>query len=154
MLGPGALSILFSNRLPQGKASGAVDALSRSSPEKPGRSSSQRHSSLSPGVTNGPSAPRFVCKRHVLSPLLQFWRCAPEEDVLIQDQFDGKEDVEGVVHHQGLSYVLEIIRTELTTKKTRTRCHEILAVAATDTYLLLKRLGRDCLCHWKARSYN
>ena len=42
--------------------------------------------------------------------LLQFWRCAPEEDVLVQDQFDGGEDVEGVVHHQGLSYVPEIIR--------------------------------------------
>ena len=31
----------------------------------------------------------------------------------------GWEDVEGVVHHQGLSYVPEIIKTELTTEKTR-----------------------------------
>ena len=30
---------------------------------------------------------------HVLPPLLQFWRCAPEEDVLVQDQLDGGEDV-------------------------------------------------------------
>ena len=53
------------------------------------------------------------------SSLLQFWRCAPEEDILIQGQFDGGEDVEGVVHYQGLSYIPEIIRTELTTEKTR-----------------------------------
>ena len=32
---------------------------------------------------------------------------------------DGWEDVEGVVHHQGLSYVPEIIRTKLTTERTR-----------------------------------
>ena len=58
--------------------------------------------------------------RHYACPpsLLQL-RCAPEEDVLVQDQFDGGEDVEGVVHHQGLPYVPEIIRTELTTEKTR-----------------------------------
>ena len=29
----------------------------------------------------------------------KFWRCAPEEDVLTQDQLDSWEDVEGVVHH-------------------------------------------------------
>ena len=69
---------------------------------------------------------------HVLPPLLQFWRCAPEEDVLVQDQLDGGEDVKGVVHHQGLSYVPEIIRTELTSgpfwhrKNSKTCCHEIL----------------------------
>ena len=56
--------------------------------------------------------PHQVFYRHCARPpsLLQFWRCAPEEDVLVQDQFDGGEDVEGVVHHQGLSYVPEIIR--------------------------------------------
>ena len=37
---------------------------------------------------------------HVLPPLLQFWRCTPEEDVLVQDQLDNGEDVEGVVHHR------------------------------------------------------
>ena len=31
---------------------------------------------------------------------------------------DTWEDVERVVYHQGLFYILEIIRTELTTKKT------------------------------------
>ena len=69
----------------QGKASGAVDALLRFSLEEPGRSSSQEHSSLSPAVTNGPFAPKFVCKTHVLPPL-KFWRCAPEKDVPAQDQ--------------------------------------------------------------------
>ena len=55
---------------------------------------------------------------HVFPPL-KFCRCAAEKDVPAQDQLDGYEDVEGVVHHQSLSYVPEIIRTELTTKKTR-----------------------------------
>ena len=41
------------------------------------------------------------------------------KNVLIQDQFDGGEDVEGVVHHHSLSYILEIIKIELTIKKTR-----------------------------------
>ena len=58
---------------------------------------------------SSPSTPKFVCKTPVLPSLLQFWRCAPEEDVLVQDQFDGGEDVEGVVHHQDLSYVPEVI---------------------------------------------
>ena len=47
---------------------------------------------------------------HVLTALLQFWRCTPEKDVLVQDQLDGEEDVEGIVYHHGLSYVPEIIR--------------------------------------------
>ena len=63
-----------------------------------------------------PSSYRF-CARP--PSLLQFWRCTPEEDVLVQDQFDGGEDIEGVIHHQGLSYVPKIIRTKLTTEKTR-----------------------------------
>ena len=37
---------------------------------------------------------------HVFFPLLQFWRCAPEKNVLVQDQLDNGEDVEGVVHHR------------------------------------------------------
>ena len=60
-----------------------------------------------------------VCLQNARLPsaqILQFWKCAPEEDVLVQDQLDGGEDVEGVVHHQGLSYVPEIIRTELTSR--------------------------------------
>ena len=58
--------------------------------------------------------------------LFQFWRCAPEEGILVQDQFDSGKDFKGVVHHQGLSYVLEIIRTKLTTENSRTRRQEIL----------------------------
>ena len=50
----------------------------------------------------------------VLLPLLQFWRCAPEDDLLVQDQFDGGKDVEGFIHHSGLFYVLKIIKIELT----------------------------------------
>ena len=61
----------------------------------------------------------LICGTHVLPPLLQFWRCAPEEDVLVQDQLDGGEDVEGVVHNQGLSYVPEVIRIELTSRALR-----------------------------------
>ena len=61
----------------------------------------------------------FIGATQVLPPLLQFWGCAPEEDVLVQDQFDGGEDIEGVVHLHGLSYVSKIIRTEWTTEKTR-----------------------------------
>ena len=37
---------------------------------------------------------------HVL-PLLKLCRCVPDEDVPAQNQLDGWEDVEGVVHHQG-----------------------------------------------------
>ena len=44
---------------------------------------------------------------HVLPPL-KFWRCAPEEDALAREQLDGWEDIEGVVHHLGLSYIPEI----------------------------------------------
>ena len=57
------------------------------------------------------------CARSPL--LLQFWRCTSEEDILAQDQFDGVEDVKGVVYHQSLFYIPEIIRTELTIEKTR-----------------------------------
>ena len=65
--------------------------------------------------SSSPSVPIF-CPQNACHPSAQFWRCAPEEDVLTQDQLDGWEDVEGVVHHQGLSYVPEIIWTELTSR--------------------------------------
>ena len=103
--------------------------LCRVFPEKPERSSSRGHSSLSPAITNNLSAPKFLSAQrtsslryfssgiypghfgikmtqelvvHIALPLLQSWRRAPEEDVPAQDQLDGYEDVEGVVHHQGL----------------------------------------------------
>ena len=53
---------------------------------------------------------------HVLPPLLQFWRCTPEKDILVQDQLDSGKNIEGVVHHQSLFYILEIIRMELTSR--------------------------------------
>ena len=61
---------------------------------------------------------------------------------------DGGEDVEEVVHQQGLSCVPEIIRIELTShfgieKSSRACCQ---GVSITDTYLSLKRLKRDYLC--------
>ena len=70
-------------------------------------------------MTPPPATPSSY--RHCARPssLLQFWRCTPEEDVLVQDQFDSREDVEGVVYHQSLFYVHEIIKIELTIKKTR-----------------------------------
>ena len=80
----------------QSKANGAVDALLRYSLEEPGRSSSRGHSSLSPAVTNGPSAPSF-CLQDARHPYAQLWRCAPEEDVLVQDQLDDSEEVEGII---------------------------------------------------------
>ena len=61
-----------------------------------------------------------VCLQNARLPsaqILQFWKCAPEEDVqaceVRAEMFDSGEDVKGVVHYQGLSYVPEIIRTEL-----------------------------------------
>ena len=56
---------------------------------------------------------------HVLSPL-KFCRCAPEEGVSAQNQLDGREDIEGVVHHLDLQSVPMPV-------------HEL-------------QLGRDCLC--------
>ena len=58
----------------------------------------------------------FICGTHIFPPLLQFWRCASKQNVLVQDQLDGGEDVERVVHHQGLSYIPKVIQTELTRK--------------------------------------
>ena len=132
----------------QGKASGAVDALSRFSPIE-GKSSSREHSSPSPGVTNGPSSPKFVYKTHVLPLLLKFWRCAPEEDVLVQDQFDGGVDVEGVVHHQGLSYVPEVIRTELIS-----RHHDEGTLASIQLKNSLSGNPREiCSCRYRLEVY-
>ena len=74
--------------------------------------------------------------------------------------FDGWEDVKRVVHHQGLSYVPEVIRIEL-----NSRHHDKGTLASIQLknslpenlretcnrryqYLLIdqSRLGRDCLC--------
>ena len=90
---------------------------------------------------------------HVLPPL-KFCRCAPEKGVPAQNQLDGWEDVEGVVHHQGLSYVPEIIRIELTShfgiENSRTCCQKILAVAATET----TRAGLPMFTDRKNTSYD
>ena len=110
MLGSGALPIPLSDRL----------STRQSSPVRVSGTSS-----------SSPSAPSY-CLQDARHPSAQFWRCAPEEDVLVQDQLDGGEDVEGVVHNQGLSYVPEVIRIELTSRtlrhqeNSRTRCQEIL----------------------------
>ena len=81
----------------------------------------------------------FICVAHVFPLLLQLWdgiktnqelathvflllkfrRWALKEDVPVQNQLHGWEDVERVMHLHGLSYIPEIIKTELTTKKTR-----------------------------------
>ena len=60
LLGSRVFSISLRFNYQQSKANGAADTLSRFSPEKPGRSSSQDHSSLLPVVTNGLSTPKFV----------------------------------------------------------------------------------------------
>ena len=112
------------------------------------RSSSQKHSNPS---NDGPSASSF-CLQNSCSPSAQFWRCALEEDVSTQDQ--GKDAWwwgRYRENQQSLFYVPEIIRIELTShfdiENSRTCCcQKILAVAATTTYLSLKRLGRNCLC--------
>ena len=78
----------------------------------------------------------FVYKTHVLPPLLQLWRCAPEEDVLVQDQLDGWEDVEEISNT--CPTFLKIIRIELTShfsieKSSRACCQEILRRPAVAT---------------------
>ena len=65
-----------------GKASNAANAPSCFCPKKSGRSSS-----LSPAVTNGLSAPKFICKTHVLSSY-KFCRCVLKEIVQAQNQLD------------------------------------------------------------------
>ena len=59
----------------------------------------------------------LVCRTHVLPPLLQIWRHAPEEDVKAQkiraEMFDSWKDIEGILHHQDRCYMPGIIRTEL-----------------------------------------
>ena len=40
----------------------------------------------------------LICGMHVLPLLFQFLRCAPKEDVLVQNQLNGWEDVQEVVH--------------------------------------------------------
>ena len=57
------------NNYRHGKANGAVDTLSRFSPEEPERSLSQKHPSLLPAVTNGPSAPSFCLQDARFSPV-------------------------------------------------------------------------------------
>ena len=80
-----------------------------------------------------------------------------------QNQLDGREDVEGVVHDQGLSYVPKFIEIELIShfgieKSSRAHCKECLAVANTDTYLLLGRLidgfATDRHIYGKGTSYD
>ena len=73
---------------------------------------------------------------HVLPLLLQFWRCALEEDVLVQDQLDNREDVERVVHHREYS----------TIKKTR-------ELVARKYYGDLQLLSMPTHCQ-KGTSYN
>ena len=75
--GPGALSIPLLDRL----------STRQSSPVR-----------VSSTSLSSPSAPSY-CLQDARHPSAQFWRCALEEDVLVQDQLDGEEDVEGVVHH-------------------------------------------------------
>ena len=104
-------------------------------------------------------------------PLPKFYRCALEEDVPALNQFDGWEDVKGVVHLHGLFYVLEIIKPELTTKKIRQfvarkrhqtlGCHLPISNDWKDTshnsdgfayvhYLKGYELRFDSHCHWLA----
>ena len=67
----------------QNKSSWAIDTLSRFSLEEQGKSLSWKHSSLLLIVTNGLSAPKSLSATHILFLLFQFWKCAPEENVLV-----------------------------------------------------------------------
>ena len=112
----------------QDKTNEAADALSRFSSEEPGqggRSSKSRILQSFVGLRQhlgylffNPSAPNSYLRNarppFVISILeMRSGRKRPSPEML-----DGWEDVKGVVHHQGLSYVPEIIKTELTIKKT------------------------------------
>ena len=96
---------------------------------------------------------------HIL-PLLKFLRYVLEKDIQAQDQLDGWEDgwedVEEVGHHQGLSYIPEIIRIELTSHCGIEKTWELVArrlcrpTVAIDTHPLLEKhqLWLDP-CHYR-----
>ena len=106
-----------------------------------------------PLPTQRPSAPKVLSAQRTSSLRYFSSRCtlstptsrrlensrAPEEDVLVQDQLDGWEDVEGI--SKACPMFLKIIRIELTShfgieKSSRARCQEILRrpAVAPDTY--------------------
>ena len=134
LLGSRAVSIPLSDGLST-KANGAADALSRFPPRNSDKEDTLRHLGHLFFELN-PLHQVLICRTYVLPPLLQFWRYAPEEDVQDQkiraEMLDGWEDVKGILHHQGLSYVPEMIRAELTSgplrhrDDSRTRCQETL----------------------------
>ena len=50
---------------------------------------------------------------YILSPL-KFCKCALKEDILVQNQLNGWEDIEEVILHKGLSYIPKMIKIRLT----------------------------------------
>ena len=62
--------------------------------------------------SSSPSAPSSYLGTHVLPPRLQFWKCVPEEDVHQAGDAWWRGGCQG--NYQGLSYIPEIIWTELT----------------------------------------
>ena len=105
----------------QSKANRAAHALSRSSSEEPGLTSA-RTSSLryfSSGIHPRHFDSRTRCARpssfHFFNSgdALQKKTSKPR---IRAEMLDGWEDVEGILHRQGLSYVPEIIWTELTSR--------------------------------------
>ena len=67
-----------------------------------------KNSSLSPTITNDPFT-SSICLQNARHFFTQFWRYAPEKDVLVQEKFNGGEDIERIVFPQDLSYISEII---------------------------------------------
>ena len=141
----GALSIPFSNRLPtrQSECSCWYSVVFFS---RKARKIFEPRTLESFTSYNQRSLCTKVCLQNAHLPSAQFWRCAPEKDVLVQDQLDGGEDVKRVVHHQGLFYIPEIIKTELTTKKTR-------ELIAKEYYGDLQLLPIPTY-RWKGTNYN
>ena len=110
-----------------------------------------------PAMTNVLLHQVFVCKTHVIFPLnsgdaLQKKTSQPIISTKMLDGLKGclEEGQRSCASPRPVLHFWDH-QIELTShfgikKSSKARCQEILAVAATDTYLLLKQLGRDCLC--------
>ena len=87
----------------------------------------------------------FINETPVFSSLLQFWRCALEENIQAQNQSGDAWRVGGCQgNFQGLLYVLEVILTELTRKY-----HEESTLALRNYQgFIIKKKHQACSPYW------